>query len=151
MAYFKKLAEQKIINFASGSARTLVDRVIAGEYPIAINIYAHHPLISAGKGAPVNSQLMDPVPSAAGIARGAQGRQASARGHAAHRLHPEQGRPGDHGRGGVFPGAPRCRRRAPQLASIVPKKAGYRRTTSARRSSRSSSRAPTQIIQKLFR
>ena len=66
MAYFKKLAEQKIINFASGSARTLVDRVIAGEYPIAINIYAHHPLISAGKGAPVNAQLMDPVPSAAG-------------------------------------------------------------------------------------
>src|SRR5262249_33718317 len=34
MEYFKKLAEQKIINFASASARTLVDRVIAGEYPI---------------------------------------------------------------------------------------------------------------------
>jgi iron(III) transport system substrate-binding protein len=66
MAYFKRLAEQKIINFASGSARTLVDRVIAGEYPIAINIYAHHPLISAAKGAPVNAQLLDPVPSAAG-------------------------------------------------------------------------------------
>jgi ABC-type Fe3+ transport system substrate-binding protein len=66
MAYFKRLAEQKIINFASGSARTLVDRVVAGEYPIAINIYAHHPLISAAKGAPVNAQLMDPVPSAAG-------------------------------------------------------------------------------------
>src|SRR5262245_40526806 len=66
MAYIRKLAEQKIINFASGSARTLVDRLIAGEYPISINIYAHHPLISAGKGAPVNSQLMDPVPSAAG-------------------------------------------------------------------------------------
>src|SRR5215475_7740343 len=55
MDYFRKLSEQKIINFASGSARTLVDRVIAGEYPIAINIYAHHPLISAGKGAPVSS------------------------------------------------------------------------------------------------
>ncbi len=66
MAYFRKLSAQKIINFASGSARTLVDRVIAGEYPIAINIYAHHPLISAGKGAPVNAQLMDPVPSASG-------------------------------------------------------------------------------------
>jgi len=66
MAYFKKLAEQKIINFASGSARTLVDRVIAGEYPIALNIYAHHPLISAAKGAPVNARLLDPVPSAAG-------------------------------------------------------------------------------------
>jgi iron(III) transport system substrate-binding protein len=66
MAYFRKLAAQKIINFASGSARTLVDRVIAGEYPLALNIYAHHPLISAAKGAPVNTQLMDPVASAAG-------------------------------------------------------------------------------------
>lgn len=66
MDYFKKLAAQKIINFASGSARTLVDRVIAGEYPLALGIYAHHPLISAAKGAPVNTQLMDPVASAAG-------------------------------------------------------------------------------------
>src|SRR5207249_5155038 len=66
MEYFKKLAEQKIINFASGSARTLVDRVIAGEFPIALNIFAHHPLISRAKGAPVDSQLMDPVPSTAG-------------------------------------------------------------------------------------
>lgn len=66
MAYFRALAAQKIINFASGSARTLVDRVIAGEYPIAIGIYAHHPLISAAKGAPVNARLLDPVPSASG-------------------------------------------------------------------------------------
>jgi iron(III) transport system substrate-binding protein len=64
--YFQKLAAQKIINFGSGSARTLVDRVIAGEFPIALNIFAHHPLISRAKGAPVNSQLMDPVPSTAG-------------------------------------------------------------------------------------
>ena len=61
MAYFRKLADQKIVNFGSGSARTLVDRVVAGEYPIALNIFAHHPLISAAKGAPVSSQLMDPV------------------------------------------------------------------------------------------
>lgn len=65
-AYFHKLAAQKMINFGSGSARTLVDRVIAGEFPIALNIFAHHPLISRAKGAPVNSQLMDPVPSTAG-------------------------------------------------------------------------------------
>ena len=63
MAYFRKLAEQKIINFGSGSARTLVDRVMAGEYPVALNIFAHHPLISAAKGAPVTSVLMDPVVS----------------------------------------------------------------------------------------
>lgn len=73
--YFRKLAAQKVVNFGAGSARTLVDRVIAGEFPIALNIFAHHPLISRAKGAPVNSQLMDPVPSTAGtmiIPRGAR-------------------------------------------------------------------------------
>jgi ABC-type Fe3+ transport system substrate-binding protein len=64
-AYFDKLKDQKIVNFGAGSARTLVDRVIAGEYAIALNIFAHHPLISKGKGAPVNSQLMDPVAATA--------------------------------------------------------------------------------------
>ena len=64
-AYFDKLREQKIVNFGAGSARTLVDRVIAGEYAIALNIFAHHPLISKAKGAPVNSQLMDPVATTA--------------------------------------------------------------------------------------
>ena len=66
MDYFKKLAEQKIINFGSGSARVLVDRVMAGEYPIALQIYAHHPMISAKKGAPVTSRLFDPTPSTSG-------------------------------------------------------------------------------------
>ena len=50
-SYFEKLREQKIVNFGAGSARTLVDRVVAGEYAIALNIFAHHPLISKGKGA----------------------------------------------------------------------------------------------------
>jgi ABC-type Fe3+ transport system substrate-binding protein len=74
LAYLEKLKGQDIINFGAGSARTLVDRVIAGEYPIALNIFAHHPLISKAKGAPVDTQLMDPVPSTAstmGITRGA--------------------------------------------------------------------------------
>jgi iron(III) transport system substrate-binding protein len=64
--YFHKLAKQKVINFGSGSARTLVDRIIAGEFPIALNIFAHHPLISKAKGAPVDSQLLNPTPSTAG-------------------------------------------------------------------------------------
>jgi ABC-type Fe3+ transport system substrate-binding protein len=64
-AYFEKLKDQKIVNFGAGSARTLVDRVIAGEYAIALNIFAHHPLISKAKGAPVNSQLMEPVATTA--------------------------------------------------------------------------------------
>ncbi len=64
--YFEKLAQQKVINFGSGSARTLVDRVIAGEFPIALNIFAHHPLISKAKGAPVNTHLLEPTASTAG-------------------------------------------------------------------------------------
>ena len=74
-AYFAKLAEQKIINFGAGSARTLVDRVIAGEFPIALNIFAHHPLISKAKGAPVNTALLDPVPATSAtmvLAKGAR-------------------------------------------------------------------------------
>ena len=65
-SYLKKLSELNTVNFAAGSARTLVDRVIAGEYPIALNIFCHHPLISAAKGAPVASLLMDPMISTAG-------------------------------------------------------------------------------------
>jgi ABC-type Fe3+ transport system substrate-binding protein len=74
-AYFEKLKDQKIVNFGSGSARTLVDRVIAGEYSIALNIFAHHPLISRAKGAPTNSKLLDPVASTAatmGVVKGAK-------------------------------------------------------------------------------
>lgn len=61
MAYFQKLKDQQIVNFGSGSARTLVDRTLAGEYAIALNIFAHHPLISKAQGAPVDSKLLDPV------------------------------------------------------------------------------------------
>lgn len=63
MTYLRKLVGQKIINFGSGSARTLVDRVVAGEYPIALNVFAHFPLVDAAKGAPVYSKLLAPVPS----------------------------------------------------------------------------------------
>lgn len=61
-AYFEKLTGQGIINFR-GSARTLVSRVVQGEYPLAIQIFAHHPVISAKKGAPVAVQMMQPIPS----------------------------------------------------------------------------------------
>ena len=64
--YLRRLAAQKIVNFGAGNARTLVDRVIAGEFPLAVAIFAHHPLISAGKGAPVDAGLLPPVASAAG-------------------------------------------------------------------------------------
>lgn len=67
MNYFSKLRSQEIVNFGSGSARTLVDRVMAGEFPMALEIFAHHPLISAKGGAPVDSQLFDPVTTTAAI------------------------------------------------------------------------------------
>jgi ABC-type Fe3+ transport system substrate-binding protein len=66
MAYLRRLRAQNIVNFGAGNPRTLVDRVIAGEYPIALQIFAHHPLISAAKGAPMTTQLLAPVASSAG-------------------------------------------------------------------------------------
>ncbi len=62
-AYLKRLSAQRIVNYA-GSARALVDRVGEGEYKMALEIYAHHPLISKAKGAPLDTQMLDPVPSA---------------------------------------------------------------------------------------
>jgi iron(III) transport system substrate-binding protein len=66
MAFLRRLRAQNIVNFGAGNPRTLVDRVIAGEYPIALQIFAHHPLISAAKGAPITTQLLAPVASSAG-------------------------------------------------------------------------------------
>ena len=64
-AYLKKLGRQKVVNF-NGSIRTLLNRVIEGEYPVAITIYLHHAVISAGKGAPVAPQFLKPVASFSG-------------------------------------------------------------------------------------
>lgn len=63
--FFKGLKDQGIIGF-SGSARTLVNRVVEGEYPIAINIFMHHATISQEKGAPVAPMALEPVPSVNG-------------------------------------------------------------------------------------
>ena len=61
-AYLKRLSQQRVVNYA-GSARALVDRVGEGEYKLALFIYAHHPLISKGKGAPLETQMLEPIPS----------------------------------------------------------------------------------------
>ncbi|HEY7301972.1 MAG TPA: extracellular solute-binding protein [Xanthobacteraceae bacterium] len=150
MDYFRKLSAQNIINFASGSARTLVDRVIAGEYPIAINIYAHHPLISAGKGAPVNSQLMDPVPSAAGtlaILKGAK------HPHAAMLLADFiLGREGQQlmAKAEYFPVRADVGP-APQLAGIVPRKAGFTENYVSPQQLKDGLESTDRIIQQWFR
>jgi len=150
MEYFRKLAEQKIINFASGSARTLVDRVIAGEYPIAINIYAHHPLISAGKGAPVYSQLMDPVPSAAGTLTVMKGAKHP---HAAMLLTDfilsKEGQE-IMAKAEYFPAHPDVDP-APQLASIVPRKSGHAENFVSPQQLKEQLESTDKIIQQLFR
>lgn len=66
-AYFEKLKDQDMINFGSGSARTLLDRVIAGEYPIALNVYVPHVLAGKKRGAAVDVRLVSPFASTAAM------------------------------------------------------------------------------------
>ena len=53
MAYLHQLARQKIVELG-GSARSLVDQVMAGEYPLALQVFNHQAVISAAQGAPVD-------------------------------------------------------------------------------------------------
>ena len=61
-AYLKEFAKQGPVPLHM-SNRGVVDRVIEGEYAIAIGASAHHPIISARKGAPVGPVLLNPVPA----------------------------------------------------------------------------------------
>jgi iron(III) transport system substrate-binding protein len=60
MDYLRKLSAQKI-KMVNASARAILDQVIAGEYPLALQIFNHHTVISAKKGAPVDWIKMEPV------------------------------------------------------------------------------------------
>ncbi|HWG05949.1 MAG TPA: extracellular solute-binding protein [Beijerinckiaceae bacterium] len=51
MDYLQKLAKQNITGLQQ-SARQVLDEVIAGEYPVALQIFNNHAVISATKGAP---------------------------------------------------------------------------------------------------
>jgi iron(III) transport system substrate-binding protein len=59
-AYLRQLAQQNIAGLP-GSAREVLDQVIAGEYAIALQIFNHHAVISAKKGAPVDWIKMEPA------------------------------------------------------------------------------------------
>jgi ABC-type Fe3+ transport system substrate-binding protein len=59
--YLAKLAKQQIVE-STASARAMVDSVGQGEYAIAIQAPAYHPVISKGKGAPLDVEMMEPVP-----------------------------------------------------------------------------------------
>lgn len=60
--FLKALAKQNVVPLHM-SNRGVVDRVIEGEYWLAIGASAHHPVISARKGAPVGPMLLEPVPT----------------------------------------------------------------------------------------
>ena len=62
MSYLQKLSKQDVALIAS-SPRTVVDRVIAGEYAIALSIFTHHPILDAKKGAPVKPLNLGPIAS----------------------------------------------------------------------------------------
>jgi ABC-type Fe3+ transport system substrate-binding protein len=60
MAYLRELSKQRIANVGS-AAREVLDQVIAGEYSLALQVFNHHTVISAKKGAPVDWIRMEPV------------------------------------------------------------------------------------------
>lgn len=60
MDYLRNLSTQNVIS-VSASARAVLDQVIAGEYPIALQIFNNHAEISGKRGAPVDWIAMEPV------------------------------------------------------------------------------------------
>ncbi|MBM4261525.1 MAG: extracellular solute-binding protein [Deltaproteobacteria bacterium] len=72
-AYLQKLRQQNIVK-TTASARQILDLVIAGEYPMAVQIFNHHAYISKAAGAPVEWQPLEPVTAtnnAIGLAKNA--------------------------------------------------------------------------------
>ncbi|OJY70394.1 MAG: hypothetical protein BGP12_21890 [Rhodospirillales bacterium 70-18] len=66
MDYLTKLAALKPVNVPA-SQRVVLDKVIAGEFPIGLMIFNHHVAISAAKGAPVAWARMEPVVGTANL------------------------------------------------------------------------------------
>ena len=73
MAYLHKFADQQPV-FIPASQRVVLDKVISGEYPLAVMTFNHHSAISAAQGAPVQWIRMEPLlqtTSLIGIVQGA--------------------------------------------------------------------------------
>jgi iron(III) transport system substrate-binding protein len=66
MDYLRKLSKQNI-KLVNASARAVLDQVIGGEYPMALQIFNHHAAISAAKGAPVDWLRLDPATVTPGV------------------------------------------------------------------------------------
>lgn len=60
MAFLKKLSQQRVKNIPSNQ-RVVLDKAIAGEYPLVLSIYNYHVPISAAKGAPVKWLKIEPL------------------------------------------------------------------------------------------
>jgi iron(III) transport system substrate-binding protein len=60
MAFLRALSKQDIVNL-DATNRAILDQVILGEYPIALNIFNHHAVLSARKGAPVAWLQLAPI------------------------------------------------------------------------------------------
>lgn len=60
MAYLEKLAGQDVVR-VTGNARSALDQVILGEYPMALMSLNHHVVISAEQGAPVKWLKLSPL------------------------------------------------------------------------------------------
>jgi iron(III) transport system substrate-binding protein len=60
LAYLREFAKQNVAGLR-GSAREVLDQVIGGEYSIGLQIFNHHAVISAKKGAPVDWIKMEPL------------------------------------------------------------------------------------------
>ena len=59
-AYLEKLAQQKVVDVPAAN-RQILDQVIAGEYPIGLQISNHHVLLSSAQGAPVTWTPINPA------------------------------------------------------------------------------------------
>lgn len=66
MAYIDQLAAQNITNMTS-SQRTVLDRVILGDFPVGLMCFNHHVPISQNKGAPVEWIRMEPLVASASL------------------------------------------------------------------------------------
>ncbi len=60
MDYLRRLAKQNIA-VVNASARAILDQVIAGEYSMALQVFNHHAVLSAAKGAPVDWIPLSPA------------------------------------------------------------------------------------------
>jgi iron(III) transport system substrate-binding protein len=65
LAYLHRLAGQKIHNINS-SGRTVLDQTVAGQFPIALQVFNHQVAISKASGAPVDWVPLQPVASQLG-------------------------------------------------------------------------------------